>query len=106
MGYVMRQLIVEMGELEMAELEAAARARGIDPEKINKAQLLQLLEALQLCMAGPNATATQEVQQGTVPRARAERLAALMSMHGIWKGDPDQPQDGVAYQQEVRAEWR
>lgn len=38
--------------------------------------------------------------------ARAKRLALLMTMHGIWKNDPDKPQDGLAYQQEVRAEWR
>lgn len=38
--------------------------------------------------------------------ARAQRLAAVMSMHGIWKDDPTKPQDGAEYQREVRAEWR
>lgn len=38
--------------------------------------------------------------------AHAKRLAAIMSVHGMWRGDPDKPQDGVAYQREVRAEWR
>jgi hypothetical protein len=37
---------------------------------------------------------------------RAKRLAAVMSMHGIWKDDPTKPQDGAEYQREVRAEWR
>jgi hypothetical protein len=38
--------------------------------------------------------------------ARAGRLAAVTSVHGMWKDDPDKPHDGVAYQREVRAEWR
>jgi hypothetical protein len=37
--------------------------------------------------------------------ARAKRLAAIMSVHGMWKDDPDKPRDAVAYQREVRAEW-
>ena len=38
--------------------------------------------------------------------ARAGRLAAVMSVHGMWKDAPDKPHDGVAYQREVRPEWR
>ncbi|WP_296002064.1 hypothetical protein [Rugamonas sp.] len=36
--------------------------------------------------------------------AHAQRLAAIMGMHGIWKDDPTKPQDGVEYQREVRGE--
>lgn len=38
--------------------------------------------------------------------ARAKRLAAVMSVHGMWKNDPDKPRDAVAYQREARAEFR
>ncbi|MYM95667.1 hypothetical protein [Duganella vulcania] len=38
--------------------------------------------------------------------ARAKRLAAVMSVHGMWKNDPDKPRDAVAYQREARAEWK
>ncbi|GJI96000.1 hypothetical protein RugamoR57_27180 [Duganella caerulea] len=38
--------------------------------------------------------------------ARAKRLAAVMSVHGMWKHDPDKPRDAVAYQREARAEWK
>ena len=37
--------------------------------------------------------------------ARDKRLAAIMSVHGMWKGDADKPCDAVEYQREVRAEW-
>ena len=53
-----------------------------------------------------NPAMSEEDQLLPTPEARARRLKALMTMQGIWKGDPDKPQDGVAYQQEVRAEWR
>lgn len=103
MGDVMRQLTVEMDEAEMILLEAAANARGIDPNNINKTQLLELLAQVE---AATNTNAPAARDAGTVPSARARRLEALMKMHGIWKGDPDKPQDGAAYQQEIRAEWR
>lgn len=137
MGHVMRQLTVELEEEEMAQLEATARARRIDPAHMTKAQLLKLLGAgkqtkwrgmrrgrvglkgativftlrshhagrspvVQLSRPVAKPVALEKDQQ----LARATRLEALMRMQGIWKGDPDQPQDGVAYQQEVRAEWQ
>jgi hypothetical protein len=37
---------------------------------------------------------------------KAKRWAAIMATHGMWKGDPTKPKDAVAYQREVRAEWR
>lgn len=135
MGYVMRQLTVELEEEDMAQLEARARAQRIDPARMTKAQLLKVLGAgkqmkwrglrrnrvvlkgakivftlrsdnagnshiVQLNGLDANPAALEEHRQ----LARARRLEALMSMQGIWKGDPDKPQDGVAYQQEVRAE--
>jgi hypothetical protein len=86
--YVMEQLTVELDDREMAVLHSAARARSIDPTHMTKLQLLNLLTAQK-----PSA-------------ARAKRLAAIMSVHGIWKDDPTKPKDGVDYQREMRAEWR
>lgn len=53
------------------------------------------------------ANAAPAVDQHSLPAdaARAKRLAAIMSVHGIWKDDPTKPKDPVAYQREVRAEW-
>jgi hypothetical protein len=152
MGYVMGQLTVEMDDEELAQLEAAARVRRIDPARMTKAQLLKLLavdiqtkwrprlsvrrarmalkatqrakrakksailtlrpnkthetELVQPSRTGGDAGPLLEPQQGTLAAGRARRLEALMSMQGIWRGDPDKPQDGVAYQREVRAEWQ
>lgn len=38
--------------------------------------------------------------------ASEERAAALKSVFGIWKDRQDVPEDGLAYQQEMRVEWR
>jgi hypothetical protein len=40
------------------------------------------------------------------PAAHKRRTAALKSVFGIWKDRKDAPQDGLDYQQEMRAEWR
>lgn len=37
---------------------------------------------------------------------RKQRLAILMRSNGIFAGDPGKPKDGVAYQNELRAEWQ
>lgn len=118
----MRQLTVELEEEDMAQLEATARARRIDRAHVTKAQLLTLLGAgtTMRWRAGLGARRAPVAVKGAKivficrpkrPRedqavARARRMEALMSMQGIWKGDVNKPQDGVAYQQEVRAEWR
>lgn len=39
----MRQITIELDDEEMAQLEAAARVRNIDPSHMSKAQLLKLL---------------------------------------------------------------
>jgi hypothetical protein len=101
----MRQLIIEFDDEEAAQLEAAARACGIDPTCMTKTQLLQLLDN-DSGKPKANAVAAPPDTQETKLEARARRLKVLMPMQGIWKGDPDEPQDGVAYQREVRAEWR
>jgi hypothetical protein len=37
---------------------------------------------------------------------RQTRLAILMRSSGLWAGEPNKPKDGLAYQEELRAEWR
>jgi hypothetical protein len=90
---------------QAAQLEADALACGIDLARMTKTQLLQLL-GKDSGKRKANAEAAPPDTQETKLEARARRLAALMPMQGIWKGDPDKPQDGVAYQREIRAEWR
>ncbi|PIL46356.1 hypothetical protein CR105_04590 [Massilia eurypsychrophila] len=101
----MRQLTIEFDDEEAAQLEADARACGIDPARRTKTQLLQLLGNASGKRKANAEAAPPDTQETKMP-ARARRLEALMPMQGIWKGDPDKPQDGVAYQREVRAEWR
>ena len=38
--------------------------------------------------------------------ARQRRLAALQAAQGLWKDRTDVPNDGVEYQEQLRAEWR
>jgi hypothetical protein len=37
---------------------------------------------------------------------RQARLVILMRSSGIWSGEPNKPRDGLAYQEELRAERR
>ena len=96
----MRQLIVELSDQEMAALEVLAETQGIDPGSLAKIALLKVLDerASEPSPSGDSVSPTQP------DLARAKRLAAAMTMHGIWRGNPDKPQDGVEYQREVRAE--
>lgn len=100
----MRQLTIEFDDEEAAQLEVAARARGIDPAHITKMQLLQLL-GLESSRETAHVETGQADAKETFVEARARRLKALMPTFGLWKDDPDKPHDGVAYQREVRAEW-
>ncbi|MYN17218.1 hypothetical protein GTP81_10685 [Rugamonas sp. FT107W] len=118
----MAQLTVELDDREMARLRAAARARHIDPNRLTGVQLLQVLttghpkkakaKGLWLSGGAVRMTRTKAVKgmaaDTAVPSAaaRAKRLAAVMSVHGMWKNDPDKPRDAVAYQREARAEWK
>jgi hypothetical protein len=71
---------------------------------------VEILEQHHQTALGVASTAVTEVDQAAnaaaSAAARATRLAAVMSMHGIWKDDPTKPQDGAEYQREARAEWR
>lgn len=93
----MARLTVELEERELARLRSAARARQIDPSHMTTMQLVQVLT---------DAQPKKKTSWLAGGAARAQRLAAVMSMHGIWKDDPTKPQDGAEYQREVRAEWR
>lgn len=137
-GGIMRQITIEFDDEEMAQLEAAARARHINPERMSKAQLLKLLTlgkkpkwraglsarrnqlALRAAQGMPSSAAIAASAlsgNGTSKRARdsvgdasaeamrAKRMELLALTAGSWKGDPDKPQDGLAYQLEMRAEW-
>jgi hypothetical protein len=48
----------------------------------------------------------QNVLQVPEDADRAKRRAALMRMRALWRADPGNPVDGVAYQKGLRAEWR
>lgn len=86
----MAQVDIEFDDREMEQLRAVARARRIDPGHMTR---LQLLQALTVPIGKPS------------DAEHAKRLVAVMSVHGMWKGDPDKPRDAVEYQREVRAEW-
>lgn len=109
------RLIIELDESEMNKVEAAVRARRLDPKHLTAKQLVLALGAADcadnaLATAGHSADAPVAVAatpgDASANARRAKRLAAVMAMHGIWKDDPTKPQDGVEYQREVRAEWR
>jgi hypothetical protein len=93
-----QRLTVELDEHEMRKVEAAARARQLDPNSMTAKQLVIALGASDNAAPAKSEPASAEAR-------RAKRVAAVMSMHGIWKEDPSKPEDPVAYQREVRAEW-
>ncbi|MBV6324639.1 hypothetical protein [Duganella violaceipulchra] len=70
-------------------------------EKQHQAGLVASAKAASIKTAGEASGAAI-----TGAAARAKRLAAVMSVHGMWKNDPDKPRDAIAYQREVRAEWK
>lgn len=76
------QIIAQMAE-------AADIKRSLAPPRLNAAPPVEVSASLSPADA-----------------ARARRLAAIMSVHGMWKDDSDKPQDAVAYQREARSEWR
>lgn len=43
---------------------------------------------------------------GTLDEQRRRRAEALKAAEGIWKNRADMPRDGVAYQEQLRDEWR
>lgn len=99
------RLTVELNDDEMSKVEQAARDLRLDPQRLTAKQLVLALGAAD--GAGPVSTDAASHRDDASPDARrARRLAAVMAVHGIWKDDPSKPQDGAAYQREVRAEWR
>jgi hypothetical protein len=137
-GGIMRHITIEFDDEEMAQLEAAARARHIDPERMSKAQLLKLLTlgkkpkwraglsarrnqlALKVAQGMPSSAviaasalsgngtsrgALDSFGDASAEAMRAKRMELLSLTAGSWKGDPDKPQDGLAYQLEMCAEW-
>jgi hypothetical protein len=96
----MRQLIVELSDQEMDVLEVLAKAEHLAPGSLAKLALLKVLAE----RAGETSQSSDSVGAQQPDLAHAKRLAAAMTMHGIWRGKADKPQDGVAYQREVRAE--
>ncbi len=126
---------VESSDQEMLMLKALALACGIDPTHKTKNQLIKVLmtpkskrrmgsisrrqkamfEAIEKRVLARSIRHEVRKDKPALKKstdslpaeaAREKRLAAIMSINGLWKGDPDKPQDGVAYQREARAEWR
>lgn len=111
-----QQLTIELSEWEMDQVQAASRARRLDPAHMTAQQLIQALDDSQASTSTASAvdepvTSVLAETENSDPmilaeEARAKRKAAIMRMHGIWKDDPTKPKDPVAYQREVRAEWQ
>lgn len=95
----MRQLTLELDDKDMAKLEVMARARRTDPAAVAKAELLKML------IPAASAGAGRDEADSAKKARRSARLAALAPSSGIWAGEPNQPKDGVAYQEAMRAEW-
>jgi hypothetical protein len=83
------QLTIEMDETELARLSEAARKHDVHLDNLTTAQFVQLV-----------AEVTPALSKKP---SREMRRAAIASVHGLWKNDPDKQQDGLEYQREVRA---
>ncbi len=80
---------IELADRELEMLQSFAMARGIDSAGMTRRQLLETITSAAGASAGAESS---------------RRLAAIMSVHGMWKGDPAKPRDAVEYQKEIRAE--
>jgi hypothetical protein len=99
----MRQVIVELDYKEMAQLEAVARARNIDPADVLKVEALRVFASDAAIAHLAPATSTDDK---AAEQRRQARLAILMRSNGIFSGESNKPKDGLVYQQELRAEWQ
>lgn len=55
----------------------------------------------------PDATTLPDpVAEEAIEARRAQRMAALKKVAGIWIHRPDIPADGLDYQRELRSEWQ
>ncbi|NGZ83369.1 hypothetical protein [Duganella aceris] len=82
----------------MELLEAVSRARQTGLADVAKEELFKAL-------ASSKPTDDRDDTANAREARRQARLRALAPSSGIWDGDPDKPKDGVAYQEEMRAEW-
>jgi len=109
-----QHVTVELNEREMEQVKAAVRAQRLDPQHMTAVQLVQALgkvaadanAALAIAEAASAPPLETTKPPLTAEQARAKRIEAVMSVHGMWKDKPDMPQDALEYQREVRAEWR
>jgi hypothetical protein len=83
------RVTIEVDDIELARLTEAARSRDVHLDKLTAAEFIDI------CAAAP---ATPGKPSPEV------RRAAIASVHGMWRNDPDKQQDGLEYQREVRAE--
>lgn len=92
----MEQSATELDEREIEQLQSSALEA--DPRQSAASQVLHQLVA---------STAAAALSKSLTPAetTRAKRLAAIMSVHGIWKDDVSKPKDPVEYQRQMRAEW-
>lgn len=102
----MPKITLELDNEDMAELDAAGRAKHVSSEKIVvelvKAQLLRQrhAERAEAQMASSDVAKTDDLAS-----RQAARRAALLPAFGMWVDDDTKPKDGVAYQKAIRAEW-
>ncbi len=96
----MRQLILELSDQEMAALEALAKAERLAPASLAKDALLKVLAE----RAGETSQSRDSVGAQQPDVAHAKRLAAAMTMHGIWRERERSAKARLKYQREVRAE--
>jgi|GEM_PF-1938475 len=102
---VVRRALPRVHKLSMSRrLKAKQELSDRDVERVAQKVLDQAVTISTLASA---AMITDKVEKVlSAEDVRAKRLAAAMSVNGMWKGKEDKPQDGLAYQREVRAEWR
>jgi len=102
---VVRRALPRVHKLSMSRrLKAKQELSDRDVERVAQKVLDQAVMVSVLASAAVIADKVEKVL--SAEDARAKRLAAAMSVNGMWKGMEDKPQDGLAYEREVRAEWR
>lgn len=102
---VVRRALPRVHKLSMSRrLKAKQELSDRDVERVAQKVLDQAVIISTLASAAVITDKVEEVL--STEDVRAKRLAAAMSVNGMWKDKEDKPQDGLAYQREVRAEWR
>lgn len=106
----MPKITVELDNGDMAELDAAAKAKHVSSEKIIievvKAQLVHQRRAKRAeAQVALGSAISNIVKPDDLASRQASRRAALLPAFGMWADDDTKPKDGVAYQKAIRAEW-